>query len=48
MAGLDFDRETKTKLLFTIPPNPKIRTKRINYEINNIVLRAESNILKKS
>ena len=35
MAGLDFDRETKTKQIFSIPPNPKIRTKRIDYEINN-------------
>ena len=35
MAALDFGMGTETKRIFPIPPNPKPRKKRVDYEINN-------------
>jgi hypothetical protein len=35
MSALDFDTGTATKQIFSIPPNPKQRRKRLDYEIHN-------------
>ena len=34
-VALDFNMGMVTKQIFSIPPNPKPRKKRVDYEINN-------------
>jgi hypothetical protein len=47
MAGLNFNTGMEAKQIFSIPPDPKPRKKRVDDEIN-IVLRVESNIQRMS
>ena len=48
MAGLDFGMGTETKQISSIPPNPKPRKKRVDYESTIIVPLVASNIQRMS
>lgn len=39
MSALDFDTGMETKLIFSIPSDPKPRKKTIDYKINNYCAR---------